>query len=378
MTNYNEILLEQLLLHIPCAVYWRDRQGRYLGCNQLFSQQVGLPIQDIIGKIDAQLPWGIQDYYQIDQDVMRTNTVIERIETRQSAQHTVTLRITRIPLMQQGRTVGILGIALDITETCQLREQAETASRLKLAFIRDMEHDIRTPLSGIWGTANMIVQQETNNEKKQQLHDIVNCSKELLNYCNDIINISKIETCHTPILAKTINLKKLIHSILQIETPIAKRKKINLTFNYADNLSTMAIGDPHRIKCILLNLVSNAIKFTQQGYVNINANCIRSDKQQRNIIIELSVTDSGIGLPADKRDWIFETFTKVDPSNTGYHNNHGFGLRIVKRLVDELDGDIHLKTELGKGSTFSVHLPLKIPLTDTVISDSEDALSINT
>lgn len=368
MTDYNKILFEQLLLHVPCAIYWRDCKGRYLGCNQLFAQHVGLPVQDIVGKTDAQLPWGTHDGYRIDQETMHTLTVTERTEERQLIDQTLTLRITRIPLLNQGRVIGILGIAVDITEQYKLRFQADVANQLKKAFISDMEHDMRTPLSGIWGTADFLMSNETDPDKKDSLHNISDCAKELLDYCNEMITLSKIEKHPTPVLSKIFNLQQLMESVLQMQLPAAQHKKLDLKCRYANELPTMLKGDPRRIKQILLNLIGNAIKFTEQGYVYFNATCLQRDK--RHIVVSISVIDSGIGVPLEKRDWIFETFTKVAPSNSGRSNGQGIGLYLVKRLIEDLDGDIHLQTELGKGSTFTLHIPFKIPLCD-LTSDSD-------
>jgi signal transduction histidine kinase len=367
--DYDKILLEQLLANAPCALYWRDRQGRYLGCNKLFAQQLCLPIQDIIGKVDAQLPWGAKDHYQTDQEVIRSKTVIERIEQVVLAHRTMTLQITRVPLIYGGKVLGVLGISLDMTDFFQWREQAEAADKLKMAFIRDMEHDIRTPVAGIWGMSNILLTEETDPHKQDALKDINRCAKELLNYCTGIVDASKLQNQAPPILAKSFNLKALIESLIHLEIPSAKNKNLLLEMHYDPHLPEILKGDPFRIHRILLNLVSNAIKFTHHGQVTVNARRIEKQLSTRELILELSVNDTGIGIPENKTSWIYEKFAKVEASNTGYGQaqGQGFGLTIVKSFVEDLNGEIHLKTKLGEGSTFILHFPVKVPLTELVV-----------
>jgi two-component system, OmpR family, aerobic respiration control sensor histidine kinase ArcB len=232
-----------------------------------------------------------------------------------------------------------------------------------------MEHDIRTPFVGVYGMINLLAERETDSEKKSILSDVSLCAKELLDYCDSILDFSKIEAQSFPVVAKAFNLKKLVDSVMTIESIAAKHKKLNFSLNYDNELPPVVIGDPYRLKRILINLISNAIKFTKEGFVRLSASVSRQIPETRNLIVNFSVSDSGIGIPKDKKELIYERFTRVVPSNKGLYKGQGLGLRIVKQFVDELDGDIHLKSEVGEGSTFTIFLALKIPLSDEIIDE---------
>ena len=230
-----------------------------------------------------------------------------------------------------------------------------------------MEHDIRTPFNGVWGLANYLWQHETEEQKKEFLGDITNCAKELLDYCNGILDFSKIEQRSLPLLEKKFNSRKLLDSTMAIEMPPAKLKKLELTLDCDDKVPVVLVGDQYRLQRILINLVSNAVKFTQHGFVKL---CVQLVKQldDKNIIIRFIIEDSGIGIPQEKQDFIYEKFARVTPSNKGAYKGIGLGLRIVKQFIEEMGGEIDLRSEQGKGSTFICTLPFKLPL----VSDMAD------
>ncbi len=284
---------------------------------------------------------------------------------------------SKIPLRdEKGNIIGVIGNTVDITalkkietELREAKEKLEKANSIKTEFIRNMEHDIRTPFSGVWGITNVLWQRETEPEKKELLGDVTNCTKELLDYCNGILDYAKIEQGNLPLLEKKFNIHKLIDSVITIETPPAKYKKLNLTLEYDENLPIILVGDQYRLQRILINLVSNAIKFTQQGEVKL---CVKLVKLQdnKNAIIRFIVEDTGIGIPQEKQDFIYEKFAKVIPSNKGTYKGIGLGLKIVKQFIEEMGGEIDLKSEPGQGSTFVCTLPFKLPLVSDIAEDN--------
>ncbi len=215
--------------------------------------------------------------------------------------------------------------------------------------------------------AQLLSRRETDPEKKEMLLDIAMCAKELLDYCNSILDFSRIENGHLPVLVKSFNLLDLVERIIRIEKAPAVAKNLELSLQYDNQLPVVIQSDGYRIERMMINLISNAIKFTQQGYVKFAVKLIRLDSTRRGAIIQFSVEDSGIGVPSDKKELIYERFTKVAPSNQGIYKGQGLGLRIVKQFIEELDGDIHLETKIGEGSTFTVLLPVKLPLSDELL-----------
>lgn len=219
-------------------------------------------------------------------------------------------------------------------------------------MIRHMEHDIRTPFNGIWVLSRILESRETDFEKKQLLGDISTSAKQLLDYCNSILNIIKTDTSISPILHISFNLKDLIKTVLSIETPIAKSKNLKLKLEYKKTVTETFIGDPNRLQRILLNLISNAIKFTDKGFVKIGIDVL--DKAT----IQLIIADSGTGIPLKEKSFINGEIKDIDYLEINRYKGHGLGLPVVKQLIGELGGKISVWSEEGKGTVFTCLLPL--------------------
>ena len=224
-----------------------------------------------------------------------------------------------------------------------------------------MEHDIRTPLAGIYGMAEMLCGTTREPETKKDLQEFVICAKQLITHCDGILDFSNIES-GLPVIEKPFNPRELVDEIMLIERVPAKSKNLDLSLVYDKKLPNVLIGDPYRFKRILLNLAGNALKFTAEGFVKIKISQDSIDEKEQRINLLLEVEDTGCGVPEDKEEMIFERFNKVVPSNKEHYKGLGLGLTIVKRFVEELKGHIVLNTKLNKGSLFRVYLPLKMPL----------------
>jgi PAS domain S-box-containing protein len=269
---------------------------------------------------------------------------------------------------ETGACCGVTGVAIDITKEKQAeealrlaKEEAEKATKLKSEFIRNMEHDVRTPFNGIWGLASYLWEHEPEGEKKELLGDITQSAKELLDYCNGILDFSRIEHGSLPVIEKKFDTKTFMENIIAVETPAAKVKKLELLLDYPSNIPSYVMGDQYRLQRILINLVSNAIKFTKTGYVKLGVK-LAKQQSERIVLLAFSVEDTGIGIPQEKQDFIYEKFAKVNPSNEGIYRGSGLGLRIVKQFIEELNGEIDLESEIKKGSKFICTIPFKLPL----------------
>ncbi len=367
--------LRKIFDKLPGNVWWKDKDLIYQGCNDRVIEVLGLSSQsEFIGKTDHDL-WDdpiAKKLEEADLQVINNGTPLHNEEIIVHSDGSRAVMLTnKSPLFDdEGNIIGILGTSTDITERKrneealrQAKEEAEEANYIKMKFIRNMEHDIRTPFNGIWGLANYLWRHETDDKKKEYLGDITQCAKELLDFCNDILDFSKIESGNLPVISKKFEIKKLISSIVTVETPPAKHKNLKLTLDYSREMPKIIIGDKYRLYRILINLVSNAIKFTNDGGVIITVKPVKM-LDKRNVIIQFIVKDSGIGIPPDKQDMIYEKFSRIEPSNEGRYKGIGLGLRIVKQFLEEMDGEIAVTSQPAVGSEFICTIPFKLPLLD--------------
>lgn len=369
-------MLDNIISVMPGNVYWMNRDGVYLGCNDNEAKAVGLDSRkDIVGKRNVD----ISEFVIPEALDLNNEQVFEKGITITSEEPAVlpngekaVFLSNKTPIHDsQGNIIGLVGISIDITdrkrqekELGKARKKAEESNKIKSDFISNMEHDIRTPFVGVYGMVKILAERETDSEKKELLEDVSLCAKELMDYCDGILDFSIVESEEMVVQSKRLSLKEVVHSVILIESVAAKGKNLDLRLKYDDGLPDTLVGDPHRLKRILLNLVSNAIKFTKEGHVTLSAKLHAYHKEQRKVIVELKVEDTGVGIPDDKKEFVYERFSKVTPSNKGIYKGLGLGLRIVKQFVAELDGEIELESEIGVGSRFSIFIPLFIPLSN--------------
>jgi len=371
--------LEDILALMPGHVYWMDRDGVYQGCNDAQAKSAGLKNRkEIIGKHNKDLPWNYhtdilpEALDKINQEVLESGKTIVTEEPAQLANgEQATFLSSKVPMRNQANEViGMVGISIDITQLKntekslqETKAAAEVANRLKTEFMRNMEHDIRTPFSGILGLSQCLWEEEIDGTKKENLNLIVQSAKELLDYCNTILDFEKIESGASPVLEKKFSLKQLIEKAIKLEHSAAQHKHLQLTFKHDETIHKMLLGDSDRLYRILLNLLGNAIKFTNAGSIELKTKLLEQTNQQ--IIIQLTIQDSGIGISNEQKDLIFERFTRLSQSNKGFYKGLGLGLQVVKRFIHELQGEIDVTSKIGKGTTFTCTLPFRLPLTQT-------------
>jgi len=242
-------------------------------------------------------------------------------------------------------------------ELIAAKEQAEESMRAKEMFLSMMSHEIRTPLNAVIGMSHILLQENPKPEQIENLKTLQFSGENLLTLINDILDFSKIEAGMIMLEAVDFSLKEVITNIRQTFSYRAKEQGIRLLARIDASLPDLLVGDPVRLNQILMNLVSNAIKFTQKGSVIIDVTLENEDEHQAEIIF--AVTDTGIGIPADKQDLIFESFTQANSDTTRKFGGSGLGLTITKRLVELKKGSIAIDSQEGKGTTFTVTLKFK-------------------
>lgn len=267
---------------------------------------------------------------------------------------------------ESGSLTEILSVGNDITKRKKIeeslkktldelaiaKERAESADRIKSAFLAAMSHELRTPLNSIIGFTGMILQGlagPINKEQEKQLGMVRGSARHLLDLINDVLDISKIEAGQLQIMSETFDLRKSIEKAVQIILPLAEKKNLQLHFKIRDDVSEMR-GDQRRVEQILINLLSNAVKFTEEGEINLRCHT------DNNSII-LSAVDTGIGIKPENLNIIFDAFRQVDTGITRVQEGTGLGLNITKKLVEMMGGSIHVESVWGKGSIFTVILP---------------------
>ncbi|MCD6044864.1 MAG: putative Histidine kinase [Gammaproteobacteria bacterium] len=365
-------ILDEIIAAIPGHVYWKDRNCNLLGCNEQQAVDAGLRSrQEIVGKSDydllnKNLPEHIRREQaaiinEADKAIMESDVarVFEESAMLVDGKE-VTYLSQKKPLHDnKGEVIGLLGISVDITELKKAKEQAEAASKAKTEFVQNMQHDIRTPSSGLWGVLNVLAQAETDPDKKEALDMAVAASKRLLDLCNDAVEFGDLSGNTRPILEKALDIRELAQSVIELNKPAAFTKDLLLHFKVTASVPAQILGDEFRLNRILVNLIGNAIKFTHKGEVTVNIDA-KSEEGGRRGVLTLEIKDTGIGITGDKVKSIYDKFSRAVLSNSNKYPGTGLGLYVVKTFVDELDGDIEVHSQEHSGTCFKLSVPFKV------------------
>jgi PAS domain S-box-containing protein len=262
----------------------------------------------------------------------------------------------------RGRTLqGVFAAARDVTERKrveielkQAKAAAESASRTKSDFLASMSHEIRTPMNAIMGIADLLAKTALSTEQDKYVQIFRRAGDNLLNLINDILDLSKVEALQFELEQTSFSLPDLLEKVMEMEALRACEKGLLLVYEIAPNVPANLVGDPTRLRQVLLNLLGNAIKFTETGTVSLRVT------QDGPIMLRFSITDTGIGIPEEKLDRVFERFTQADSSTTRRFGGSGLGLTISKSLVDLMGGRIWVDSVVDEGSVFSFALPFDV------------------
>jgi PAS domain S-box-containing protein len=369
----NQIYLENIIERIPYYIFWKNTASVYLGCNQRFADLVGKKSpKEIIGKTDVELEWGKGEpelYRQGDLETMQGNPKInvEEVLARPDGSNIVML-VSKIPLRDKfNNCIGVLGISTDITERKkaeqQLRiekEKAEAANKAKSDFLAVVSHELRTPLTGILGIVEMLLRggdELPAQSQKTNLGKIDTASKHLLALINNILDFAKLNENKFKLVQIPFSLEEdVFQKVLDILQAKAFEKDLSLTIRYPEEMPRYFLGDPKALLQVFINVIGNAIKFTEKGGITISVE--QTSITQTDIALRILIKDTGIGIPAGKLEKIFERFEQVNSSEKRTYGGTGLGLSVSQKLLDLMGGKISVVSNEGEGSIFFVDITL--------------------
>ncbi len=358
-----------------------DLDGRVESFNATFAEMWNIPSSILqTGDYNASMAY-ILDQLEFPQ------TFLEKFEKVKNNPDTPEYQLARLidgrifewtarPQRVDERTIGSVFSMKDVTEResaklelSDAKEAAEIANKAKGEFLANMTSEIRTPLLGIIGTTELVLDTRLSSEQRSYMEAIKSSSDSLLWVINDLLDFSKIEARKMELDAIVYDLREKIQEISTTIGMQAKKKKLRFSCNISDDVPQLLVGDPMRMGQIIANLLANAVKFTDKGSVKLSVGTESRSEYEVGLIF--SVTDTGIGIPEDKRLRIFESFEQVDVANSRRYGGTGLGLAISSRLVELMGGRMWVESEAGTGSTFCFNISSRIPADcarDTIVN----------
>jgi len=344
---------ETLFQNNPNAIVILDTEQKVQDCNPAFERLFGYSRDELLNhEIDPFIvpPEESERANEYTRQVHRGEAVYGLERRRRKDGSLLDVQLFGVPVMVNGQQAGILALYNDITELMQARQAAEEAAKAKAEFLANMSHEIRTPLNAIIGMTGLLLDTPLELEQRDFATTIRNSGDTLLTLINDILDFSKIEAGKMTLESQPFYLAACVESALDLVASKAAEKGLDLAFIPQENLPMRWTGDVTRLRQVLVNLLGNAVKFTASGEVVV---LVSAEHQRANQYeLHFAVRDTGIGIPANKVNHLFQAFTQVDASTTRKYGGTGLGLAISKHLVHLMGGRIWVESEMGKGSTF--------------------------
>jgi PAS domain S-box-containing protein len=360
---------ENLIQTANVVVLGLDTSGRITVFNHAAEKILGFKQEEVLGRsfFDTAVPINektnvAEEFHHIIAEKMGPLQLERTIITKSGEMRHFSWQNNFV--RKDGKIIGTISCGLDITdrivmekELLEAKQQAEKANQAKNQFLSHMSHDLRTPLNAIMGMTDLVLMTELTERQKENLSYVKYSSTILLGLINDVLDFAKIEAGQLKLVSSEFNLIDLIHHQAELGRTIIKEKPILFDLRLESNFVTNVIGDHLRLSQIFSNLLSNAIKFTASGQVTLSGRVLKRSRDS--ICLQFEVTDTGIGIPADKIAIIFECFNQADSSIAKRYGGSGLGLAITKGLVSQMNGTIAVKSEPGRGSQFIFTVCLK-------------------
>jgi two-component system sensor histidine kinase/response regulator len=351
-----------LIDNLPLCLFMKDLDGRLVFANQLFCKTLGRPLDQVVGKTDLDFypPELAHKYMADDRAVMAAGRPFEDVEVHHAPDGTKRyVEVLKAPMRDaQGEVAWLLGIFWDVTTRKQAeddlrlaKEKAEAASRAKSEFLANMSHEIRTPMNGVLGMTELALDTKLTPEQREYLLMVKSSADALLAIINDILDFSKVEARKFELESIEFNLRDVLADTVRALAVRSHAKGLELACRVNPAVPDSLRGDPWRLRQVLVNLIGNAIKFTDHGEVVVDVEP-EGDGEADPCLLSFSVRDTGVGIAPEKQGQIFDPFTQADASTTRKYGGTGLGLPIAAGLVQLMGGQIWLESEPGRGSTF--------------------------
>ena len=391
--------LRGVFAHSPAVIHLKDRRHAMVLANPALCALVGRNAADMIGKTDFEfdiVPDGAQLRWDVEEQVMVTGVAqrhVYHMDTEDGRRH---IQVVRFPVCdpEDGWVIGVGAVGLDVTEqvevtrrleelslaldhkvaerTMELTEAnsalevamraAEAEAQEKASFLANMSHEVRTPLNAVIGMAHLTLKTRLDVRQRGYLEMIQNSGQHLLEIVDEILDLSRIEAGKLEIDRTAFSLETLVHAVSDLVAEAAASKGLELIVDIAPGLPDVLMGDPLRIRQVLANLASNAVKFTEHGEVAIRVDCGPRPVASPNRAVRFEVRDSGAGIRWEDRARLFESFEQGDITTARRYGGSGLGLAVCRHLVGLMGGNIMLTSEVGEGSAFFVDLELDTPV----------------
>ncbi len=353
---------EQLLANSPVAIVVVDERQDVVSCNPGFEKLFGYTSAEAIGR-------NLDD--MVTNEEMRAAAVAYSLQGLNEPVHGTSPRLRKdgtlvevdfysVPVFVDGRRVGFMALYHDVSELLEARHDAEAANSAKSQFLAGMSHELRTPLNAILGYSEMLQEEAAERGQPDLIPDLQKiqvAGKHLLTLINDVLDLSKIEAGRMEFQPETFDVREAIHAVVETMRPLVAKNRNRLDVRIAADAGLMH-ADLTRTRQVLLNLLSNASKFTEDGVITLE---LRRDAADGAAWLVFRVSDTGIGMTPEQMTRLFQAFSQAEASTSRRYGGTGLGLAISKRFCELMGGDIAVESVVGKGSTFSVRLPAQLP-----------------
>ncbi len=354
----------------PDLIFIVNKDDKVEYVNNVAAKYLGLQPEEVIGRARSELfPSHISDKQKLGlQKAFENGESVHNFEDKFSlCGRDVWLDTRMVPLkMNSGEVSAVMGVSRDITELKvseeilrKAKEAAEAATRAKSEFLAIMSHEIRTPMNAVIGMTGLLLDEDLTTIQKEYLETIRSGGDALLSIINNILDLSKIEAGVNDLECQPFELHKCVEASLDLVSADADKKDLNTRCQFEDNTPAVILGDPTRLSQILVNLLCNAVKFTEKGEISVSVSGTRLEGE--NYEINFAVSDTGIGIPKEKMGRLFQSFSQIDSSTTRRYGGTGLGLAISKKLVEMMKGKIWVESEPCLGATF--HFTIEVEKT---------------
>jgi len=385
----SKALFETVVENIPLIIFLKEATDlRFVIFNRAGEDLLGYDRTALLGKNNLDLfpseqatHFMAKDREVLDKETGMLDISEELILTAMKGQRMLHTRKICVR-GDDGATKYLLGISEDITERKRTQKvlqeakvAAESANRAKSAFLANMSHELRTPMNGVIGMTELLKMTDLTEEQLTYVEALTESGNNLLSLINDVLDLSKIEAGKIELEPTEFSLHRCINDVILTQKSVIYEKGLSLKVEIAKEIPNALVGDPLRLKQIILNLLGNAAKFTAQGGITISARVL--ERHEASVLVQIAVCDTGVGICADALDEIFQPFVQENGSTTRKFGGTGLGLTISRRLAELMEGSISVESAPGVGSCFNVVLPFLFARKDVTEVDSKDKTELN-